>query len=114
MEKDKKGIICNQVTDGTTCGAFIPAAAKFCEECGNVVESVQTMKCPGFDDTGEICGAILSRGKKFCSNCGLKITEELWKKSKIDTPIVIQCWKCEKMIGESEQFCSECGASKFP
>lgn len=45
-----------------SCGAILPANAKFCFECG----AAQPLCCPG-------CGSEITPGAKFCQECGQKI-----------------------------------------
>ena len=45
-----------------SCGAVLPANAKFCFECG----AAQPLCCPG-------CGSEITPGAKFCQECGQKL-----------------------------------------
>ena len=47
------------------CGAIIPAAAKFCPNCG---ASLMPIKCPK-------CGYINPPSAKYCGNCGAQLTQ---------------------------------------
>ena len=47
-----------------SCGASLPAGAKFCMSCGTA--QPQAMFCPE-------CGTKLDAGAKFCMNCGKKL-----------------------------------------
>ena len=51
-----------------SCGAQLPADAKFCRECGAKIEvpEVKENICPE-------CGAVIPTGGKFCGDCGAKI-----------------------------------------
>lgn len=51
-----------------SCGAILPASAKFCFSCGNpiaVAPAEETIICPG-------CGKTVAKGK-FCLECGQKL-----------------------------------------
>ena len=51
-----------------SCGAQLPADAKFCRECGAKIETPEAKEnvCPE-------CGAVIPEGGKFCGDCGAKI-----------------------------------------
>lgn len=53
-----------------TCSVELPANAKFCRECGAIIEheEVETVlrKCPE-------CHSIIKEDNKFCSNCGKQV-----------------------------------------
>ncbi len=52
------------------CGAYIPDDARFCPECGMVLQSTPepaSMHCPN-------CGAELYPDSIFCENCGYKLS----------------------------------------
>ena len=68
-----------------SCGAQVPASAKFCTECGkNPQPAGET--CPG-------CGATVAAGAKFCPECG--------------KPLQQVCSKCGAKV--TGKFCPECG-----
>lgn len=71
------------------CGAIVPAAAKFCQECGEKIAIVTDgmVICPG-------CGASVIKGK-FCPECGHKLT--------------VVCPKCGTEMPDGAKFCPECG-----
>lgn len=54
----------SRVTVCQKCGASNSATAKFCNECGNNLQS--TVICPN-------CNAAIKNGAKFCNECGTKI-----------------------------------------
>lgn len=55
-----------------TCSVELPANAKFCRECGAIIEheEVETVsrKCPE-------CHSIIKEDDKFCSNCGKQVED---------------------------------------
>ena len=68
-----------------SCGAQVPASAKFCTECGkNPQPAGET--CLG-------CGATVAAGAKFCPECG--------------KPLQQVCSKCGAKV--TGKFCPECG-----
>lgn len=71
------------------CGAPMPAAAKFCSNCGKEAVDPNTVICPK-------CNSKLPAGAKFCFNCGNKL--------------VNTCVKCGKELPAGAKFCNECGA----
>ena len=72
-----------------SCGASMPAGAKFCNQCGKEMLPPGTVVCPK-------CGAKLAAGSKFCNECGAKL--------------VSVCVKCGKELAPGAKFCNECGA----
>ena len=72
-----------------TCGAKLPAGAKFCFECGNKVVLLKEneMICP-------VCGKVTPKGK-FCMECG--------------APLVRKCPNCGAELPDGAKFCLECG-----
>ena len=73
----------------STCGAEVPANAKFCLECGTKIEHLaeHEMICPE-------CGKKTAKGK-FCMECG--------------AALVRKCGKCGTEIHSGAKFCLECG-----
>ena len=71
------------------CGNKLPANAKFCLECGNKIENLQSdeMICPS-------CGKKTPKGK-FCMECG--------------SPLAKKCPNCGSDIPAGGKFCLECG-----
>lgn len=69
------------------CGAFLPANAKFCLECGEKIIPTDAVVCPE-------CGNTVAKGK-FCPDCGHKF--------------VTVCPNCGKDIVPGAKFCLECG-----
>jgi membrane protease subunit (stomatin/prohibitin family) len=70
-----------------SCGASLPANAKFCLECGEKVVSNDSVVCPE-------CGNTVAKGK-FCPECGHKF--------------ITACPKCGAGITAGAKFCLECG-----
>lgn len=68
-----------------SCGAQVPASAKFCTECGKNPQPAGEI-CPG-------CGATVAAGAKFCPECG--------------KPLQQVCSKCGAKV--TGKFCPECG-----
>ena len=83
QSSEKKSIKCE------SCGAIIPAGAKFCLECGTKVETIEEnrIKCPS-------CGKIVQKGK-FCMECGYRF--------------VRVCPECGAELATEAKFCFECG-----
>lgn len=50
-----------------SCGAPLPAHAKFCTSCGVLAASEAPLKCC------QQCGAMLPAGANFCTECGAKV-----------------------------------------
>ncbi|HEY6121421.1 MAG TPA: SPFH domain-containing protein [Pyrinomonadaceae bacterium] len=74
------------------CGAANSADAKFCNECGAVMQTQsQTVPCVK-------CNAPLQAGAKFCSECGA--SQERAK-----------CAKCQAELAPGAKFCKECGTA---
>lgn len=73
-----------------SCGAALPADARFCLACGEKVVA------PGADGsvTCPSCGKTVAKGK-FCPECGHKF--------------VATCPKCGKDVSSDAKFCPECG-----
>lgn len=80
------------VSDGgkcPKCGADLPANAKFCLRCGELIKRGEnTTVCPS-------CGKTVQKGK-FCLECGYKFSNNV-------------CPKCGATMPESAKFCYECG-----
>lgn len=78
-----------ETTKCTKCGSIIPKNAKFCSECGEIVQIVteNTIVCPN-------CGKTVTQAK-FCSECGYKF--------------ITACPKCGKEVPPGAKFCLECG-----
>lgn len=70
-----------------TCGAALPANAKFCLACGERVAPAETRLCPH-------CNQPTANGK-FCLNCG--------------KPLASVCPECGKAVPSESKFCPECG-----
>jgi cytochrome c-type biogenesis protein CcmH/NrfG/predicted RNA-binding Zn-ribbon protein involved in translation (DUF1610 family) len=62
----------------TSCNANIPAAAKFCPQCG--AEVVASQQCSN-------CGEALKPSAKFCHNCGAPVAGEASPKTSKATPL---------------------------
>lgn len=79
----------------TACGNTIPEGAKFCENCGNKVETPEQKIrfCPR-------CGARIIEGTSFCGECGEKIAAN---KASI-------CKNCGAQMEAGAKFCKKCGA----
>lgn len=77
-----------QVFACAKCSAQIPAASKFCPECGSPVVA-PTAKCPG-------CQADIAAGAKFCGSCGKKLGAR-------------SCAKCGAEVSPAAKFCGGCG-----
>ncbi|CAM3173638.1 zinc ribbon domain-containing protein [Sporolactobacillus spathodeae] len=58
FQNNSRGIVCQK------CGISNSATAKFCNECGNNLQSIAI--CPN-------CKAPIKNGAKFCQECGTKI-----------------------------------------
>jgi hypothetical protein len=50
-----------------SCGAVIPAGARFCAGCGKPVQQTATPMCPK-------CGKPVHAGEKFCGSCGRRLS----------------------------------------
>ena len=70
-----------------SCGANLPANAKFCLECGEKVVAAGSVVCPQ-------CGNTVAKGK-FCPECGYKFATV--------------CPACGKETVPGAKFCLECG-----
>lgn len=71
------------------CGADLPANAKFCLSCGELIKQEDdTIVCPN-------CGKTVRKGK-FCLECGYKFLNNV-------------CPKCGATMPEGAKFCFECG-----
>ena len=81
--KEEGSIIC------PTCGARLPARAKFCYECGGRIEALQDNEviCPA-------CGRKTLKGK-FCLECGASLLSK--------------CPACGAEMPLGAKFCLECG-----
>ena len=66
------------------CGAELKEGARFCQECGNKVETPKEKAnfCPN-------CGNELTSGEDFCSECGIKIDSKHSMIKKSDKKILI-------------------------
>ena len=70
------------------CQAQIPAAVKFCPECGEPVQ--RAAACPH-------CGAETDPGAKFCGECGKPMG-------------AARCPECQAEMPPGARFCASCGA----
>ena len=48
------------------CGCKLRKGAKFCPNCGTIVQINEILKCPN-------CNAVISQNDNFCMNCGFKL-----------------------------------------
>ena len=77
------------------CNADNPSAAKFCENCGNILsgnkneatQSTDLKFCPD-------CGSSIEPDASFCANCGSSFGE--------------QCHHCNTINQSEAKFCSSC------
>ena len=79
-----------QIVRCASCGADVPAGAKFCLECGQKMEMPKKEEvkiCPK-------CGTSVPEGK-FCLECGARLEEV--------------CAKCGAKLAAGAKFCFECG-----
>ncbi len=76
-----------------TCGATLPAAARFCPNCGTARESRKAEGC-----RCARCGIEWAKPSRFCPNCGLEMTPE--KRT---------CPACQTELPPSAKFCPNCG-----
>ena len=60
-----KGHLCNN------CGSSLPEGARFCTNCGEVIQQVQPRK--EVVPMCSKCGAVIHSGEKFCTNCGTPV-----------------------------------------
>ncbi|XP_063437784.1 protein IWS1 homolog [Mytilus trossulus] len=87
-----------------SCGAKIPAGARFCTGCGTEVQSpvpVKTTLCPS-------CNDIVVIGCKFCQSCGGKIDPALFI-DKICHGTKDNGQKCNTVLTSGTKFCTSCG-----
>jgi len=73
-----------------SCGQMVPAAGKFCLNCGTKME--QAPVCAQ-------CGQTLVPGAKFCMNCGASTAPAAPTK----------CPTCGNELAPGSKFCMECG-----
>lgn len=74
------------------CQSPVPAGAKFCGNCGNVMAA------------GSVCAKCqtpLTPGSKFCGNCGQAVT----------AAAAAACPKCNTPVVPGAKFCGNCGQS---
>ncbi len=110
VESSSNFIIC------ASCGAKLPADAKFCNHCGAPVPKEEesssipkkpeqkVRKCP-------VCGAELPPGAKFCTSCGAPVPAQEKVAPAVEKPIpqVPKCPKCGAELKPGAKFCTSCG-----
>ena len=74
------------------CNSEVADGTNFCPNCGNRIETTQSLKCPQ-------CNTEVADSVKFCPNCG----------SSVETPQPQKCNNCGTEFEEGEKFCSNCG-----
>ncbi|VDI23847.1 Hypothetical predicted protein [Mytilus galloprovincialis] len=87
-----------------SCGADIPAGARFCTGCGTEVQapvSVKTTLCPS-------CNSTVVKGCKFCQSCGGKIDPALFI-DRICHGTKDNGQKCNTVLTSGTKFCPSCG-----
>jgi hypothetical protein len=91
-----------------SCGAGLPAAAKFCSACGQKTETPKPVqpKAASLQSCPQ-CGAALAAGTKFCTHCGARGV------ASVETPqpaVKAVCQKCGASGMEGKKFCTKCGS----
>ncbi|XP_052082351.1 uncharacterized protein LOC127719991 isoform X2 [Mytilus californianus] len=87
-----------------SCGAEIPAGARFCTGCGTEVQTpvpVKTTLCPS-------CNNIVKEGYKFCYSCGGKIDPSLFI-DRVCNGTKDDGQKCNTVLTSGNRFCPSCG-----
>lgn len=92
------------------CGAMVPAASRFCNECGHEMGSEAReqasagLVCPS-------CGTAVVREMKFCLSCGAKLSFEEPAPAPAEEPTApdAKCPVCGTPVDASMQFCVACG-----
>lgn len=87
-----------------SCGAEIPAGARFCTGCGTEVQTpvpVKTTLCPS-------CDKIVAEGSKFCQSCGWKIDPALFI-DRVCCGTKKDGQKCNAVLTSGTRFCPSCG-----
>lgn len=74
------------------CNVEVADGINFCPNCGNRVETPQSLRCPQ-------CNIEVADGVNFCPNCG----------SSVGTLQPKKCSNCGTELEEGEKFCSNCG-----
>lgn len=87
-----------QNTSCPKCGTLVPAGSRFCQSCGNDMNSAKekpeqsNVKCPK-------CGSDIPEGSKFCPNCGEHVQQNT----------SVKCQKCGTASPSGTKFCPNCG-----
>lgn len=87
-----------------SCGADIPAGARFCTGCGTELQApvpVKTTLCPS-------CNNVVVEGSKFCQSCGGKIDPALFI-DRICNGTKDNGQKCNTVLTSATKFCPSCG-----
>ena len=77
-----------------SCGAEIPAGARFCGKCGKMVENDPGRHC-------SVCGALLIPGAAFCGKCGTAVSASADDKA-------ARCRACGAILYPGAKFCGKC------
>ena len=79
-EKMDTVVVCSgKLDDGSTCGAELVPAQKFCKNCGTKVDQSLFIRlqltCPQ-------CGKVVEQDAKFCMECGYNLKQQQAKTGK--------------------------------
>lgn len=81
------------------CGKEVSKDAKFCGNCGILIESEEDEVSENRKICPE-CGTVLPEDAKFCHNCGMELEE---------TSEFVRCPACGHPLSEDAIYCDECG-----
>lgn len=87
------------------CQSEISEGAKFCKNCGSLVQASPNPPAAEEKNLCKKCGSQLAEGAQFCNNCGASVEREA------SEPKQRVCKNCGSPLRDGAAFCAECGTA---